>query len=105
MIRAGLALVLLPGTAAAQISPEWTAEKCRLYTRAWDHATAGEGQTGLTPGFLAAHDTFLSDGCRSRGHVCPVTPEEIALANMLSLMAVAEGMAGSFLPFSCNRPP
>lgn len=106
-LAACLGAALLATSAAGQtgVSPEWTAEKCRRYTRAWDHATAGGVLAQLTPAFVADHDRFLADGCRTRGRVCPVTPAERRLADLLSLMAVAEGMAGSFLPFSCTGAP
>jgi len=101
-----LALVLMAQVqdVAAQVSPAWTAEKCLRYTRAWDFATSGGGLSHLSPGFVAAHDAFLAGGCRDRGQVCPVTDAERKLADTLSLMAVAEGMAGSFLPFACPAP-
>ena len=94
-----------PGVAQADVSSAWTAEKCRRYVRAWEHATSGGVRARLTPAFVAAHDRFVADGCRRRGRVCPVSPEERRLADTLSLMAVAEGMAGSFLPFSCTADP
>ncbi len=85
------------------ISPEWTAQKCERYTRAWEMATQG-AREGLSDAFIADHDTFLASGCTIRGTVCPETAQERALADMLSLMAVAEGATGSFLPFHCAAP-
>lgn len=104
MIRAVLLLALLPGAAAAQtaVSPDWTAEKCARYTRAWAHVSAGAGLDGIGAAFRAAHDDFLASGCTIRGTVCPRAQAELALADTLALMAVAEGTAGSFLPFHCD---
>jgi hypothetical protein len=104
------ALVLaLAGPAAAQEADDWTRTKCAFYSEAWAQATAGEGLAGIGPEFRAAHAEFLGSGCTIRGAVCPRNPQELRLADMLSLMAVAEGMAGSFLPFRCprqgTRPP
>lgn len=103
-VVAGLVLCLGAGavTASAQSAApqDWTARKCDLYGRAWQHVSAGGDLTGVGPDFSAAHDDFLASGCTRRA-VCPRTAREISLADLLSLMAVAEGMAGSFLPFTC----
>ena len=95
-----LCMLMVPGAAQA-ISPEWTAEKCVRFERAWDMATDGETIDGLTPEFIAANRVFLEAGCAIRGAVCPRTAEERELADVLSLMVVAEGATGSFLPFRC----
>ncbi len=63
---------------------------------------AADALAGIGTAFIAAHDAFLASGCRT-GAVCPETAPERALADRLSLMAVAEGMTGSFLPFACPR--
>jgi len=98
-----LCLLVAPvaATAAHAISPEWTAEKCDCYTRAWHMATEGLATGTLSDRFIADHDAFFDSGCTIRGAVCPMTKPEYDLANMLSLMAVAEGATGSFLPFHC----
>ena len=100
--RAGvLAAVLLGlGLPGAAMADDWTRAKCRLYTAAWDHLAAGDGLAGIGARFLADHAAFLASGC-TEGRVCPEGAAEIALADRLALMAVAEGMAGSFLPFAC----
>jgi hypothetical protein len=90
-----------PALAQGISSDSWTERKCELYTAAWDYI-AGDGvPRGVSEEFVADHDAFLASGCLHRGHVCPRSPEEREIADMLSLMAVAEGMAGSFLPFDC----
>lgn len=97
----GLATILLAlGLPAAALADDWTREKCRLYTAAWDHLAAGGGLAGIGARFLADHAAFLASGCTA-GRVCPESAAELALADRLALMAVAEGMAGSFLPFAC----
>ncbi len=93
------ALALAAGAAAAQDS-DWSARKCALYTDAWAHAATGEALNGVSADFLAAHEAFLSSGCRE-GRVCPVTGAELALADTLTLMSMAEGMASTFVPFAC----
>lgn len=82
------------------MADDWTRAKCRLYTAAWDHLAAGDGLAGIGARFLAEHAAFLASGC-TEGRVCPQSAAELALADRLALMAVAEGMAGSFLPFAC----
>ena len=79
----------------------WTERKCVLYTAAWQHIAADGVLDGLSEEFVSDHDAFLASGCLDRGHVCPRNTREQEIADMLSLMAVAEGMAGSFLPFNC----
>lgn len=99
MLLAGIA-----GPAAADpaaTAEAWRTEKCLRYTRAWNHMAAGDGLSGIGPEFIAAHDAFLAAGCSGPREVCPQNRAERALADTLALMAVAEGTAGSFLPFRC----
>lgn len=79
----------------------WTERKCALYTDAWNHLVGQGTPAGVSALFMAEHAAFLASGCVA-GSVCAESPQEVALADTLSLMAVAEGMAGSFLPFSCR---
>lgn len=81
----------------------WTEQKCVLYTAAWNHLAPDGVPDGVSDEFMTAHNAFLSSGCLDRGRVCPRTRRELEIADMLSLMAVAEGMAGSFLPFNCTN--
>lgn len=106
-----LATVLFVGIVLSPASPalaqgtealSWTEQKCVLYTAAWHHLASDGAPDGVSDEFIAAHDAFLSSGCLDRGHVCPRTAQEVEIADTLSLMAVAEGMAGSFLPFNCT---
>lgn len=91
-----------PALAQGAEGDSWTQRKCVLYTAAWHHI-AGDGlHDGVSEEFLADHDAFLASGCLDRGYVCPISPREMEIADLLSLMAVAEGMAGSFLPFNCT---
>jgi len=97
-----LSALLAAGLSQPAAAGDWRARKCRLYTSAWTLLVPDPAAAGLGPAFRAAHDDFLSAGC-SDGRVCPVTATEIALADRLTMMAVAEGMAGSFLPFRCPQ--
>ncbi|ASM71145.1 MULTISPECIES: hypothetical protein [Roseobacteraceae] len=93
------ALLLVPPV-MAQVQPDgWSAEKCSRYSAAWAQMTSGD-MSGVSDRFLDDHAAFLASGCL-QGRVCPVSDAEYQLADTLALMAVAEGMAGSFLPFSC----
>lgn len=80
--------------------PVWVAKKCELYTQAWDALAKGQ-KAGLGNEFLARHQAFIASGCTVRTNVCPVSQAEIAVADTVSMMAIAEGMAGTFLPFAC----
>ncbi|UOA28489.1 hypothetical protein [Pseudosulfitobacter sp. DSM 107133] len=95
--------MILAQPALAQAQPDgWTVEKCSRYSLAWAQMTSGD-MTGISARFLDDHADFLASGCL-QGQVCPVSKAEYQLADTLALMAVAEGMAGSFLPFSCAAP-
>jgi hypothetical protein len=96
----GAALFALLVAAPTQ-AQDWPAEKCRRYAQAWDAAAEHRGTQGLSPGFLAAHATFLASGCRERA-VCPRSAAEIAMADTMTLLALNAGMSGTFLPFICR---
>ena len=89
--------------AAAQISDEWSAEKCRLYGKAWDAAIASFGTDGIGSAFFGNHQAFLASNCTNPHNVCPISPREIELANLLTVMSMNEGMASTFVPFACPR--
>ncbi|WP_276714755.1 hypothetical protein [Pseudooceanicola nitratireducens] len=97
-MRALLLLLLLP---APGLADDWSDRKCALYQSAFDHAVAALGQDGLRPGFLEENDAFIANGCAGPEKVCARTDQEIALANMLTVMTMSEGMASTFVPFSC----
>lgn len=104
-----LPVLLLAGFAACAPSafaqdaarPAWRERKCELYADAWADAVRIQGLEGIGPGFREQHDAFLASGCSARVKACPSSAEELALADLLSLMAISEGMTGSFLPFAC----
>ncbi len=83
--------------------PSWAEQKCALYSSAWNDLVGDDAPEGVSDAFLSDHAAFIASGCVERGHVCPRTPRELEIADMLTLMAVAEGMAGSFLPFDCGN--
>ncbi|NGM19991.1 hypothetical protein G3576_08190 [Roseomonas stagni] len=100
MIRLAILLVLLASPAAAQ-SRDWTAEKCSRYGEMWPQALARFGRVGLSEEFLARHEAFIASGCRTRD-VCPRSPQEIAMADVMTIAAMNAGTASSFVPFICR---
>lgn len=100
MTALALLLVLLASPAEAQ-SRDWTAEKCSRYGQVWPEALARFGRVGLSPEFLAQHEAFIASGCRTRD-VCPRSPQEIALADVMTIAAMNAGTASSFVPFICR---
>ena len=95
-----LGLGLAAGAAAEERSG-WAAEKCRRYERAWAHLAAGGLPADVGEDFVAAQERFVAGGCVPEARICPESAGELAVADALTLMAVAEGATGSFLPFGC----
>lgn len=97
-----LILILLASLAPATLRAEsWTETKCRLFSDAWTFAAPSSGPQAPSPAFATAVGDFIASDCSAPRDICPVTEADRSLADTLSLMAVAEGMAGSFLPFDC----
>lgn len=97
-----VALGVLPATLWAEaVADSWTEKKCALYTSAWTQLVGEDRPESVSEEFMTDHADFLASGCLDRGNVCPRSPRERELSDLLSLMAVSEGMAGSFLPFNC----
>jgi hypothetical protein len=99
VLRILLVMLLLGSHPAA--SRTWTEEKCARYGEAWAAAAQRHGTQGLSASFLTAHAAFLSSGCRVRA-VCPRNPTDIAMADMMTILALNAGMSGTFLPFACR---
>ncbi len=108
MRRVGLLGVVLLGlgVAAAQAQPrssgDWNEVKCTRYAEAWSQALGRFGREGLGAAFLDAHAAFLASGCRDRAGVCPRSPQELALADVMTVAAMNAGTASSFVPFICR---
>ncbi len=95
-----IVVVLLLGSHAAS-SRTWSEEKCQRYGNAWTQAERHQGTEGLSASFLAAHGTFLASGCQDRA-VCPRSRAEVAMADLMTVLALNAGMSGTFLPFICR---
>lgn len=87
---------LASSQAAAQPSP-----RCPRYAADWAAAQRHFDLTAISLGFVAAHQTFLDSGCRSRAPICPRGPAETHLADAMTIAAMNAGAASSFLPFRC----
>lgn len=104
LVLAGIALTGGRDGAAAQESarPDWPAVKCERYRKAWQDVVAQRGTEGLGQAFLERNEAFIASGCTAKADVCPRSPQELAVANILSVKAMNAGMTGSFLPFACR---
>lgn len=100
-IQASLLATLLFGSLPAQAETSWTQRKCQLYADATAAALSWTEPEGLSGEFLDRHAAFLASGCTRPHDVCPRSPEEIALADLLLAMSMSEGMASTFVPFAC----
>ena len=103
--------ILLNGAAMAQsqepapLSLEgltWTQQKCRLYESAFKDAVEIQGAEGLRPAFLQENADFIAAGCTTKRPICPETAQEGALADLLTVLTMNEGMASTFVPFACR---
>ncbi|MGJ3265109.1 MAG: hypothetical protein ACFE0R_17945 [Salinarimonas sp.] len=81
---------------------DWTREKCTRYTAAWAEATRRLGTEGISAEFVARHDAFLASGCTAPADVCPRSEAELALANVMVILAMNAGTASTFPPFACR---
>ena len=97
-----VALLALPGRAEERLRADWAEVKCARYTKAWHEALRRYGRTGLSEEFLSRHDAFLASACMGEANVCPRSPEELALANVMVIQAMNAGTASTFPPFACR---
>lgn len=104
LLLAGALVLAAAGVspAAAQPASDWSRVKCERYTRAWTDALARRGRDGLTADFVARHEAFLESGCTARADVCPRSPKDFEMANLLTVLAMNAGTASTFLPFACR---
>ncbi len=107
ILLAAAAFSLVGRVTIAQQPPQdpqnWSEVKCSRYKKAWSEALTRRGSEGLGQDFIARHEAFLASGCTARADVCPRSPAELELANIMVLLAMNAGTASTFLPFSCRR--
>jgi hypothetical protein len=87
--------------ALAQDAANWPQVKCERYKASWTDALKRRGAEGLSPEFVERHEAFLKGGCTGRADVCPRTPRDFDMANVLTILAMNFGTASTFLPFGC----
>ena len=83
--------------------PDWPTVKCELYRKAWQDVLTQRRTEGLGAAFVERNEAFIASGCKAKGDVCPRTPQELEIANVLSLKVMNAGVTGSFLPFACRN--
>jgi hypothetical protein len=93
-----LLLLLLTQPAHAQTPQD---AKCARYATAWTEAQQRFGRGGLGDAFVADNNRFIAAECRTRMAICPRSPQELAMADILTIAAMNAGMASSFVPFRC----
>lgn len=102
MLRAAIYLsILLCGTALH--AQTWAEQKCAIYAKALDEGVAHFGRDGISDAFLDQNADFIAKGCTERSRICPSTPQERELADMLTVMTMNAGMASTFVPFACPQ--
>jgi hypothetical protein len=108
-VLAAVALALsISGTesraASAAAGPKpWREVKCERYRQAWTEVRRRWGLEGLGQAFIERHDAFLASGCTADADVCPRSPREIEIANILTIAAMNAGTASTFPPFACRK--
>ena len=103
LILAAIFAATTPARAADPAEEAWAKKKCARYAVAWKQARDFVGPTGIGDAFIQGNEKFIADGCSSGADVCPHSPEEINLANVLTMAAMNFGTASSFLPFVCRQ--
>ena len=103
-----VALIAVPVSApfsgpvrAQSIGADWTAQKCMLYQAVVQEALKIQGDEGLGHDFLAQNEAFIAGGCTDQQSLCPVSDQEIAFADVLTVLTMNEGMASTFVPLGC----
>lgn len=98
----GVLLLASAGTVATAKADAWSEKKCALYGDAWNRVLEWRGGEGLGQDFVEGNKRFIAGGCSTPASVCPKSAAEFEVADMLSMMAVSQGITGSFLPFGCK---
>lgn len=80
-----------------------TAVRCAHYDKAWRDIMAKRGTAGLSAEFIARHDAFIANGCSQKPDVCPRSAAELEIANVMTIVAMNDGTASTFLPFACPK--
>jgi hypothetical protein len=105
LAAAAVVALAVPPPSRAQDAADvaWSAKKCAIYDNAWQAALRMQGPTGIGEAFTSRNAAFVASGCLGDRNVCPRSAEELAFADLLTIMVVSEGIAGTFLPFGCPQ--
>ncbi|WP_342362626.1 hypothetical protein [Terrarubrum flagellatum] len=76
--------------------------KCETYRKSFDGAVNRLGKKGLGQEFLDRNAAFIASNCAGERNVCPRSPEELRVANVIVMQAVS-GTGGTFMPFACRK--
>ncbi len=101
-----ISLALLTFNIPCQLQAQqrsWSEEKCFRYQKAWIELVRRSGKEGLGTEFMDRHNAFIDSGCTTVADVCPRSPRELDVANVMTIQAMNAGMASTFLPFACRR--
>jgi hypothetical protein len=86
----------------SQPKRSWAEEKCFRYHRDWGEAFQRFGREGISADFIRANESFIGSGCVRQQKICPHTPRERQLVDILAIRVVNVGMSTTFLPFDCH---
>lgn len=98
----GICALVLAATPLSALAQDWTAQKCDLYTQAWNWVLETQDMTGVRAVFIEEHQSFIDAGCDHAIEICPVGKPELKLADLLTVLSMNEGMASTFVPFACK---
>jgi hypothetical protein len=102
-MRHAALLSLLALHAGPAVPESWPEKKCALFAEAWTSAAPVSGGKAPSADFRTGVERFIASGCVAPRDSCPATAADIAIADALAMIVVLEGMATTFLPFSCER--
>jgi hypothetical protein len=86
---------------AESLGDDWTAKKCELYRSASDDAAQIQGTEGVSESLISQSEAFIAGGCTGDHGLCPVTDQDRALIDLLTVLTMNEGMASTFVPLGC----
>ena len=78
--------------------------KCSIYKDIWSSILSKSDTSKLSPSFVDSHNAFVQTGCVDYNGVCPRSEYDVSIANQLTIAAMNNGMASTFLPFKCSNP-
>jgi hypothetical protein len=104
-MRSAVLSILLALPAAPALSESWPEQKCAIFAEAWTSSAPASGDKAPSADFRTGVERFIASGCVAPRDTCPSSTADIAIADALAMIVVLEGMATTFLPFSCEGSP